>query len=181
MSKHAILKGAAVLAVSALGMIPLANGAWASPPQNLSFDASSDGASAGWSHGVGSAIDLTLGSSAGSYAMVTLHHLAATPVAEMTEPTFTTDNYNAGSPRYYITLSGGDTLWGYPPNSGLNGGTDFAWAIDNGNIYPSWTAVQQSSVSSETVTGAYVIADADQSSGTTDVITALTFDGKTYN
>ena len=93
---------------------------------------------------------------------------------------FTTDNYTAGSPRYYISLSNGHSLWGYPTQSGLNG-TDMAWAIDNGSSYVSWSDVQASSVGAETVTGAFVIADRDQTAQTTDQITDLTFGDTTFN
>ena len=144
----------------------------------MSFSASNDGASAGWTAGKGSAIDLTLGSSAGSYAVITLHHVRGT-VGHMVATGFTTDNYAAGSPRYYITLSDGHSLWGYPSNAGLNGGT-FAWARDNGNTYQSWTDVQTGD-SGATVTGAYVIADADQAAGTVDQIDNLTFNASQFN
>ena len=100
-------------------------------------------------------------------------------MSALPEPEFSTTNYGAGSPRYYITLSNGDTLWGYPPNSGLNG-TDFAWAINNANSYSPWSGIQATE-GSATVTGAFVIADGDQAPGVTDVITALEFNGVHYN
>ena len=167
--------GAAVVAA-----LIFALGAGASPSPNVSFSASNDGASAHWSQGNGSPIDLTVGSnSATTYALITLHHVAGVTVGDLAEPTFSTDNYNAGSPRYYITLSDGHSLWGYPSNSGLNG-TDFAWAIDNGNTYLSWKAVQAAE-GSASVTGAWVIADGDQAAGTTDVISGLQFNGTSFN
>lgn len=176
-----MFKGALVSGVTAAAAaLTLSTAAFAAPAQNLSFAASNDGASAHWSHGKGSPIDLTLGSdSATTYALIRLHHLAPTAIATLDQPGFVTNNYSAGSPRYYITLSNGDTLWGYPPNSGLNG-DEFAWAIDNGNTYQSWSAVQ-SAEASATVTGAYVIADGDQSPGTIDTITGLTFGANDYN
>jgi hypothetical protein len=144
----------------------------------LTFDASDD-ASAGWSGDPGSAIDLTLGSDIpNTFAEITLHNFEGLALSDLAEPTFTTDNYAAGSPRYYVTLSNGDSLWGYPPNSGLNG-SDFAWAINNANSYESWSDAQ-SAEPGATVTGVYVIADGDQPS-TTDVITDLTFDGYDFN
>jgi hypothetical protein len=147
---------------------------------HVKFAASHDGASAGWSNGAGSPIDLTLGSnSATTFATVTLKHLPATAVSALPEPQFSTDNYQSGSPRYFITLSNGQTLWGYPPNSGLNG-SDFAWAINNANTYQSWSAIQAAE-GSATVTGASVIADGDQAPGVTDVITGLQFGGVPYN
>ena len=114
-----------------------------------------------------------------SASEITLHHVGGV-VSDLAEPSFTTDNYNAGSPRYFITLDDGHSLWGYPANSGLNG-SDMAWAIDNGNTYLPWSQVQSSAEAGATVTGAYVIADADQAAGTTDSITGLTFGGVGFN
>ena len=145
----------------------------------MSFSASHDGASAGWSNGPGSPIDLTLGSkTATTFAEVTLRHLGHPAVSALPEPEFSTTNYAKGSPRYYITLSNGQTLWGYPPNSGLS--TDFAWAINNGNTYSTWSGIQAAEGSAK-VTGAFVIADGGQAQGVTDVITGLEFNGVHYN
>lgn len=173
-------KSALLLVVPAVAALGFAGSASASPnaSSKVSFSESKDGASAGWSDGVGSPIDLTLGSTTSSFAMVSLH-TSATAVSGLAEPTFSTDNYNAGSPRYYLTLTDGDTLWGYPSNSGING-TDFAWAINNGNSYVSWSAVRAAEGKAK-VTSASVIADADQLPATTDSITGLTFDGVAYN
>jgi hypothetical protein len=178
MFKRAWRKGMLAVAVSAIAALMLAITASASPGPSLSFGSSNDGASAGWSSGKGSAINLTLGTSAGSYAEITFHHLSATAIADLAEPEFMTEHYSAGSPRYYITLSDGNTLWGYPPNSGLS--SDFAWAINNGNTYLSWDGVKTAE-GTATVTGAFVIADADQSAGTTDAITGLTFGDTPFN
>jgi hypothetical protein len=182
MSKNLAIKAVLAFVAPAVALLAVASSAAAAGPntaQNLSFSASPDGASANWSAGKGSPIDLTLGKTLGSYTVITLHHLAATPVGSLSEPTFSTDNYSAGSPRFYITLSNGDTLWGYPPNAGLNG-SDFAWTINNGNTYQSWNEIQAAE-GIATVTGAYVIADADQAPGTVDVVTGLSFGTSTYN
>jgi hypothetical protein len=178
MFEHVNVKTALLCAVPAVTALTLAGSAAASPSPSLAFSASKDGASAQWSSGQGSPIDLTLGSSASSFAEISLRHVESTKVSQLSEPTFTTDNYNSGSPRYYITLNNGHTLWGYPPNSGLS--SDFAWAIDNGNTYLTWSTVQSDEGTAK-VSGAFVIADADQSAGTEDVITALTFGSTTYN
>lgn len=179
MYRHGKPKWALALAVPAIAALTLAVSASATPPPKLSFDASSDGASAGWSRGNHSPIELTLGSSDGSFAEITVNRIEGTALSGLSEPMFTTDNYASGSPRYYITLSSGDSLWGYPSNSGLNG-TDMAWAVNNGSTYESWSAAQQSQ-GDATVTGAFIIADADQSAGTTDTITGLTFGDTTFN
>lgn len=173
-------KGAVALA--ALGMTaPLAAAAAsASPSPNVSFSASNDGASAGWTAGKGSPIDLTLGTdSASTYAAIELHHVGGT-VGQIQEPTFVTSNYNSGSPRYYITLSDGNSLWGYPPQEGENG-SNFGWAVDNGYPFVTWSAIQSGPESGATVTGAWVIADGDQSPGTVDQIDNLSFNGLQFN
>ena len=179
MFKHVNPKRAVALVLPAIAALTLAVGASASPAPTVSFSSSHDGAFAGWAQGKGSPIELTLGTSAGSFAVVALHHDHGIAVSDLTEPSFSTNNYRAGSPRYYITLSDGHSLWGYPPQSGLNGGS-FAWSIDNGNTYMSWTQVQTAEASA-TVTGADIIADADQAPGTTDGITNLTFGGIKFN
>jgi hypothetical protein len=123
---------------------------------------------------------LTTGSDVpNTFAQITLHNFEGVPLSDLVDsPSFTTDNYAAGSPRFVIDLSNGDSLWGYPPNSGLNG-TDFAWAINNGNSYLPWSDVQTAEAGS-TIEDAVVVADGDQPT-TTDVITGLTFDGYTFN
>lgn len=181
MSKRTILKAVALAAP--LATLFVVTSASASPSPNVSFSASNDGASAHWSNGKGSAIDLTLGSdSASTFAVVVFHHLPASAVSATTEPTFSTDNYAAGSPRFFVTLSDGNTLWGYPSNSGLGStGSQLMWALNNGNTYQSWSEVQSSAEAAATVTGADIIADGDQAPGTTDSITDLSFDGIAFN
>jgi hypothetical protein len=63
--------------------------------------------------------ELVLGSSAGSFGEIIFERAAGTAVSSLSAPSFTTDNYSAGSPRFYITLSDGKSLWGYPSNAGL--------------------------------------------------------------
>lgn len=179
MFRHVNLKWALALAVPTIAALTVVAGAVASP-QTVTFGSSNDGASAGWAAGKGSAIELTLGSSASSFADVKLHQVHGAAISSLTAPSFSTNDYNAGSPRYYITLSDGNSLWGYPSNAGLNGGS-FAWAINNGNTYMSWDQVQASAEGAATVDQAYVIADADQAGGTVDEITGLTFGGMDYN
>jgi len=183
MSKRIILKTVAVAAAAPLAALLVVSNASASASPNVSFGASDDGASAHWSNGKGSAIDLTLGSdSASTYAVVVFHHLPASAVGTTTEPTFSTDNYASGSPRFFVTLSDGNTLWGYPSNAGLgSSGSQLSWAINNGNTYLSWSDVQASAEAGATVTGADIIADGDQAPGTTDSITGLSFDGIAFN
>jgi hypothetical protein len=181
MSRRNVLKAAA-LAVP-LATLLVATSAAAQPSPNLSFSASDDGAAAHWSQGKGSPIDLTLGSdSLSTYAVIVFHHLPATAVAATTEPTFSTDNYASGSPRFFLTLSDGNTLWGYPSNANLgSSGAQLMWAVNNGNTYLSWSGVQSSAEAAATVTGAEIIADGDQAPGTTDTISDLSFNGIAFN
>jgi hypothetical protein len=179
MFKHIKPKWALASALAAATAALTLGIASADPAPTVTFSSSNDGASAGWTQGKGSPIELTLGTSQGSFAVVRLHHVHGTAVSGLSEPSFATNDYAAGSPRYFIELSDGNSLWGYPPNSGLNG-TDFAWSVNNGSTYMSWVAAQAAEANA-TVTDAYVIADADQAAGTTDEITGLTFGDIDFN
>jgi hypothetical protein len=173
-----------VMTTAIVGTFGMSAAALASNAETVTFSASHDGASAGWSNGKGSPIELTLGSdSATTFAQARLHDVKGALPAPTQGPSFMTDKYNAGSPRYYITLGGGctDTLWGYPTNAGY--GT-FVWAINNGNSYLPWAGVRAAELAkcpSATVSKAFVIADGDQAPGTTDRITGLTFGSNNYN
>ncbi len=103
---------------------------------SVHFSASGTGASAGC--GAGSQIQLTVGLPSGTTNALAQLTSGSGKALPLTEPVFTTDNYNACSPRFYITLSNGDSLEGYPANAGLNG-TDMAWAVNNGNTYQPWS------------------------------------------
>jgi hypothetical protein len=150
----------------------------------LTFEADGTGASAGWTGGVpGSSIDLTVGSDVGSvdgtYAQFTIHNSSALTASALAEPTFTTDTFSGGSPRYEIDFGNGDYAFGYPSQQGW--GSD-SWALNCGHIgcvpmqQVSWSAIQ-SAEGSELVTDALVEADGGQSAGTTDVISDFTFNG----
>lgn len=181
----------AALAVS--GSVAFAGTAGAATaPLNVTTSACGTGSSAGLDYAtdnvmltVGTANAATCGAPAGStydpaYAKMTVNGISgiATPAAE---PSFTTDNYNSGSPRWVVDLNNGHSLWGYPANSGLNG-SDMAWAVDNGNTYTSYsTAFSSANAGTTTVKDAYIVEDADQSSGTTDTLSAIQFNGQTIH
>jgi hypothetical protein len=107
-------------------------------------------------------VSLTVGPSTSDYANIVFKRVSS--ALPMQEPTFTTDNYNAGSPRWYIQFGQGDYLFGYPSNSNLNG-SDFAWSVNScpgvdPNTYVSYsTAVTEASACGTTVTGLFVVAD----------------------
>lgn len=172
--------GAAGVIASAVSVavLTLGGGASADSFHSIKFSASGTGASAGWAGSAGSQIQLTLGSPSTTTDALAQLTSASGKALPSTEPEFRTDNYNAGSPRFFITLSNGDSLWGYPPNAGLNG-TDMAWAVNNGNTYLPWSQITVDEAGT-TVNRVFVIADGDQSAGTTDTITCLQFNGLSY-
>jgi hypothetical protein len=167
-----------IASVVSVAVFALGGAASADSFHSVKFSASGAGASAGWVSGAGSPIQLTVGmpsSTTNALAQLTSGSGKALPAME---PVFNTDNYNAGSPRFYITLSNGDSLEGYPASSGLNG-SDMAWAINNGSTYVPWSTITTDEAGT-TVKRASVIADGDQSSGTTDMITCLQFNSYKY-
>lgn len=148
--------------------------------------ASDSTSSAGWFGPHHAGIHLTIGDGPTSsvYAAANLRDLPSTSLDETPEPTFTTDNYNAGSPRWNIFLSSGAYLFGYPPKAGLNG-SDFAWSVNgcgsvNANNYMSYSdAVSAVSANCPgSITGVQIIADGDQAAGTTDTITGVQYGGQ---
>jgi hypothetical protein len=169
-----IISGFAVLAIG--GGIATAGAASASvTPIQVTLSASSDGSATCSSSGD---IVLTTGSAVSTtYGQADVNGVAGTTLSATSEPTFVTDHYAAGSPRWVIELNNGHSLWGYPPNSGLNG-SDFAWAVDNGNTYTSYaTAYANASAGSTTIKDAFIVEDGDQVS-TTDTISGATFNGQ---
>lgn len=164
-----------------------ANAATAASPVLASLSACGSGSSAVWSASgdpvltVGTGAAGTCGAPAGStynpaYAQETLAVKgAAVPQSGIS---FSTDHYASGSPRMVIELNNGHSLWGYPATSGLNGG-DMAWAVDNGNTYTDYATAYLKALAYETtVKDAYIVEDADQTPGTADTITSVTWDGR---
>ena len=92
-----------------------------------------------------------------------------------TEPVFTTDNYNAGSPRWYIQFASGAYVFGYPTNSGLAPSNWEEKGPGARTGYLSWSTVQ-GDYSADSVTGVYIVMDGDQSA-ITDTISYIQYDG----
>ena len=92
-----------------------------------------------------------------------------------TEPTFTTNQYDAGSPRWYIQLTNGKFLFGYPTNAGLTPGS---WSENNGNSYVPWSQVLTDEAG-QSVTGVSIIMDGDQPA-TTDTISSIQYNGVNF-
>ncbi|MCL2581561.1 MAG: hypothetical protein FWE35_03805 [Streptosporangiales bacterium] len=184
----AAIAGAAVVAAAgsaALGL-PAANAATSTTPLPVSFSASSDGASA--SYNASGDIILTPGTTNSStFAQVSVNLKSlGDDMAPTTPPSFTTDNYSAGSPRWVIELANGNWIDGYPTQ--LNNGsandafTGNQWAVGNSGTYESYQAAltgANDALGNVQVTDAYIVADGDQIAGTTDTLTNVQYNGDT--
>jgi hypothetical protein len=148
----------------------------ATPPTPLygALKTSADGAYAFWGN---DGLQLKPGSQTSStYAEMDVD--SPPSAVPMSEPTFTTNYYNAGSPRWVIELNNGKSLVGYPAKSGLNG-TDMAWGVGNGAPYTGYqTAYTNAGASSTTVKDAFIVADGGQTAGTMDTLTDITYNGR---
>jgi hypothetical protein len=186
-----IRRGLPALAIAGLGAagIGLAAGpALAAPAHTLPavVSASGTGASAVWAGN--DTVKLTVGTPATStFAQIMLK--PAPKNAPATPPSFTTDNYAAGSPRWVITFSDGCYIFGYPANMGAGATATFTgpqWSVQgNSNCHPGGADVTYatalndvSPAGSATVTGAYIVADGDQAAGTTDTVSQLQYGGE---
>jgi len=170
----------AVFTIAALSVAGVLGAGFASASTSLTVTLSAstgDGASATCS--TSGTIVLTTGSDvSNTYAEADVNGVDGTALSP-TEPSFVTDSYNSGSPRWVIELSNGNSLWGYPPNAGLNG-SDFAWAVNNGNTYTSFATAYTAAdagAAGVTISDAFIVEDGDQPS-TTDTISGATFDGQ---
>jgi hypothetical protein len=140
----------------------------ATTPLSVTLSASSDGASATW-NAEGNPV-LTLGAdSSSTYAQVAVNLNASTgDTAPSTPPSFSTDNYSAGSPRWVIELANGNWITGYPEQLGAGATADFTgnnWAAENQGTYTTYQkalAAANDALGNVEVTSAYIVADGDQ-------------------
>jgi len=181
--KKLLTAGAAALAVTG-GAIALAGPASAATSLTMTLSSSGTGASAA----INSAGDLvlTVGSpSTTTFAEGTVDSVPA--AAPTTAPSFTTNNYGSGSPRWFIKFAGGDSLYGYPSNAGL--GTSNWQIIPAGTTACSGTASAFEAYATAlaaiptgcggNVSAAGIIADGGQTAGTVDTITDVSYSGMT--
>jgi hypothetical protein len=178
--KKLLAAGGAAVAVTG-GAMALAGPAGAATSLSVSLSSSPDASAS-----INAAGDLLLkvGSSNSTFAKMTIDNAPSGVPASA--PSFVTDNYSSGSPRWFINLAGGDGLKGYPSNAGLNAnnwqvvspgsgpcsvGTNFMTYADALKAIPSGCA--------GSVTGAGIIADSGQADGTTDTITNISYNGMT--
>lgn len=157
------------------------------PPLHVTLSASSDGASAVWdANGNPVLTPGTVTSSTFAQVKVSLTSSARPASA----PSFTTDNYGAGSPRWYIQLSNSYYLFGYPaqlytpaddmttgPNWQVNGPAATACGSSYVTYAKALTCADPSGTS--TVTQAVILADGDQAAGTHDTLTNVQYGGAT--
>jgi Ricin-type beta-trefoil lectin domain/Putative Ig domain len=184
-SKRRVLVVAGVALGLASGTLLLTRTAGATTDLTVTLSASGTGASAVFNDS-GDPV-LTVGSpSDTTYARVTLDNVSST--APTTAPTFATNNYNAGSPIWVLQFSGGDALYGYPSNAGL-GATNWEVIPGSGSCdgthspefdtYANVLAFIQDEGCGGDLTAAYINADGNQVSGTSDTITNIDYDGQT--
>jgi hypothetical protein len=133
-------------------------------------------------------LSLTVGSPSSTAFAQAVLSLPAGSVLSHDVPSFTTDNYAAGSPRWVIELGNGDHLFGYPAQLGGTANTSFTgnqWEADTHSgtaltspLYTTYAAaVAAAGGFGETVTSAYVVEDGDQAAGTVDTISHLAYGG----
>lgn len=108
------------------------------------------------------------------YTKVVLHHFPATLPTQ--EPTFTTDFYDSGTPRWYILFSSGDYMFGYPDRSAPNG---FSWEAHVSGVvtYGTWAAESALMANSGTVTVVRIVCDASAPTPYDATISAIQYDG----
>jgi hypothetical protein len=129
-----------------------------------------DGGTAAWNPTGG--LNLTIPANPAPDAAAIIDVTGQSSALPSTEPTFTTNNYAAGSPRWYIQLTNGKFLFGYPTNAGLTPGS---WSENNGNSYVPWSKVLTDEAG-QSVTGVSIIMDGDQPA-TTNTISHIQYDG----
>lgn len=182
-AKAAVAGTAAAATVGAFAVgIPAAGAAVLPLPVTLSADG--NGTAAFSAHG---APQLDIGSS-GTYAQLAVNLGAlGQDVAPSAAPSFTTDNYAAGSPRWVIELANGNFIDGYPQQLGAAAKADFSgaqWAVGNSGAYESYSAAlagANDSLGNVKVTNAYIVEDGDQAAGTTDTLSGVQYGGETVS
>ena len=178
---RAVIAGgvAAVAVAGALAAgVPAASAATTPLPVTLSADG--NGSAVFSAHGV----PLLNRGSTGTYAQLAVNLKAlGQNLAPKTPPSFTTDNYAAGSPRWVIALANGRYLFGYPAQLGAGANASFTgnqWEANGVNVYETYAkalADANDPLGNVAVTDAYIVQDADQAAGTVDTLTNVQYGG----
>ena len=187
--KHRLVTAAAAAVIPLGGGLALASatgaGAVTTP---LQVTLSADGNGTAVFSGSGNPV-LTLGST-GTYAQMAVDHVPAAEPANA--PTFATDNYASGSPRWVVELSNSYYLFGYPGqlySPADNMATGANWSV-NGPATPTCSGYAQYMTYAKalscadpagiaSVVSAYIVEDADQAAGTADTLTGVQYNGLT--
>lgn len=184
--KHVLAAGGAALTVTG-GVLALAAPAGAATSLSVTLSAAGTGASAAWNT-AGDPV-LTVGSP-GTSTFARMQINSPPGAAPTNAPTFTTNNFNSGSPRWFIQFADGDSLFGYPSNAGLGSSNWTVIPASSGtcstlthtprlDTYLNVLAFIQNAGCGGSVTGAGIIADGGQSAGTSDTITNVSYAGET--
>ena len=132
------------------------------------------GGSATWTHtDTMASLSLSSPTQAGEAAGILLTSPpAALPAAA---PTFTTNAYNSGSPRWVIVFTNGGYVFGYPSQDSSY------WQINTSHTPVAGTNHAYSTVTShfagKHVTQVYIVMDTDQAPPSTSTITTVTYNG----
>jgi hypothetical protein len=185
-AKRKSLVAAGVVLGMVSGTLLFARASDAATTLSVTLSSSGTGASAVW-NSAGNPV-LTVGSpSSTTYAQM---QIDGVPTAAPTSaPSFSTSNYNAGSPRWEIQFADGDALWGYPPQSDL-GSSNWqvipassgacAGVTEKGDVsYATALAFIQNAGCAGNVTAALIIATGEQVAGTSDTLTNVSYNGET--
>lgn len=154
----AIALGAAIIATGT------ASAATVVPQLRVTLSAAQGGA-ASWDASGNPVLTVSAAALAsGGYAQVTVPG-AAGQVAPAMPPSFTTDNYGPGDPRWVLELANGNWLTGYPAQLGGTANDAFTgnqWSVNNGNTYETYAkalAGANDILGNVAVTSAYIVDD----------------------
>jgi hypothetical protein len=154
---------------------------------NLSFF-SGGGGSAAWSGTPNKHSAVQLVAPSGGEAGIQLNRISTTAPADA--PTFTTDNYAAGSPRLIMFFAGGAHLFGYPSQFGsqwevagcdsVAAGTYTDYATALGKLQGGTQSDGTTSCGGDVIGVDLVADDSSGATSETDSITSLVYDGTAY-
>lgn len=151
-----------------------------SAPLSVTLSASGTGASAHLDN-AGNPV-LTPGSETSTtYAQMSVN-LPSGATAPAQEPTFTTSNFSAGSPRWVLAFANGDEMMNNQASGTVQGKPgDAMWSTNTGSGWSNTLRTYSGALSVVDASGtvkvdkAYVVADGDQASGTHDVLTGVQY------
>jgi hypothetical protein len=178
---------AALAVTSGTLALALATPARAATSLSVTLSAAGTNASAVWNSAGDPVLTVGTPTTTTNARMQVNNPPSAAPAAA---PTLASDNYHSGSPRWYIQFANGDALFGYPAGAGLGSSN---WQVIPAASGPCHTlthtpqfdtylhslAFIQSAGCGGNVTGAGIVADGGQTTGTSDTITQISYDGET--